>query len=60
MSIDSSGRTCFPDGSQRQVGLQAASPQGMIDLFSGGSVWNEERCHMYTGANVILLESIGS
>lgn len=37
MSIDSFGRKCFSEGSQRQVGLCTASLQGMIGLFSGDS-----------------------
>lgn len=37
MSIDSSCRKCFSEGSQRHIGLHCPSLRGMIGLFSGDS-----------------------
>ena len=37
MSIDSSCRKCFSEGSQRHIGLHCLSLQGTIGLFSGDS-----------------------
>ena len=59
MSIGSSCRKRFPEGSWRHAGLHYPSFRGTSGFFSGDS-GVERGCRIYTGVNVISLVSIGS